>query len=90
VTAGTESERNAAAELQTEARRICGKANAACDVRAACEVQRSNPRVGHGGQNFPVCLVSRAICGYILLATNLREERHDALREWVKPILSFI
>jgi hypothetical protein len=61
-TAGTE--RNAAAEPQTEARRTCGKSIAARDERAACEVkrassrgirgdgqpvERSNPRVGHGG-----------------------------------------
>jgi hypothetical protein len=51
-TAGTESERNAAAEPQTEARRSCGKSNAARDERAACEAERSNPRVGHGSTAY--------------------------------------
>ena len=49
-TAGTESERNAAAGPQTEAHRIFGKVKAACDGRAACEAERSKPRAGHGGQ----------------------------------------
>jgi hypothetical protein len=47
-TAGTESERNAAAEPQTEGRRTCGKSNAARDERTACEAERSNPSVAHG------------------------------------------
>ena len=47
-TAGTE--RNAAAEPQTEARRTCGKSIAARDERAVCmEVKRCKPCVGHGG-----------------------------------------
>jgi hypothetical protein len=41
-TAGTE--RNAAAEPQTEARRCCGKSIAARDERAACEVKRASSR----------------------------------------------
>ena len=64
-TAGTESERNAAAEPQTEARRACGTARmAARNERAVLRsgtgvvgrhtsdrqpVKRSNPRVGYGG-----------------------------------------
>jgi len=64
-TAGTESERNAAAEPQTEARRSCGTVRmAARDERAVLRsgtgvvgrhtndrqpVKRSNPRAGHGG-----------------------------------------
>jgi hypothetical protein len=55
---------------EAKASLVCGKSNAARDERAACEVQRSNPRVGHGEQSFPVCLVSRAICGYILMANR--------------------
>ena len=52
-TAGTESERNAAAEPQTEARRCCAANTiAARDERAACEAERSNPRVGHGGFTY--------------------------------------
>jgi hypothetical protein len=48
-TAGTE--RNAAAEPQTEARRCCGKSIAARDERAVCmEAKRCKPCVGHGGQ----------------------------------------
>ena len=43
-------ERNAAAEPQTEGSRICGKANAACDGRAACEAERSKPHACPGGQ----------------------------------------
>ena len=64
-TAGTEPERNAAAEPQTEARRLCGTSRMlARDERAICgverassrgirgdgqPVERSKPRVGHGG-----------------------------------------
>lgn len=51
-TAGTESERNAAAEPQTEARRTCGKSNDARDERTACEAERSSPRVGHDGFTY--------------------------------------
>ena len=40
-TAGTQTERNAAAEPQTEARRICGQSIAARDERAVCEVERA-------------------------------------------------
>ena len=51
-TAGTESERNAAAKPQTEARRTCGKSNDARDERTACEAERSSPRVGHDGFTY--------------------------------------
>jgi hypothetical protein len=65
-TAGTKAERNAAAEPQTEARRCCGQhplplvtSARFCGVERASSrgrrgdgqpVERSNPRVGHGGQ----------------------------------------
>jgi len=64
-TAGTKAERNAAAEPQTEARRCCGQHPLLLVTSAGLRsgtassrgrrgdgqpVERSNPRVGHGGQ----------------------------------------
>jgi hypothetical protein len=54
VTAGTESERNAAAEPQTEAcRSLAANSIAARDERAVCEVERAASR-GDGDDGQPV------------------------------------